>query len=297
MASHPTKVIIIFLAGLFSIVIMVFAINQFFPDDKPTSTVIVLSPNPSQRSVDVDLENRMTITPKIFRTITPQPTLTKKPTLTPTKLIQFLSFGIYDDFSEGSTGSPYNISLWREDITNGGRVDWRNGHLEFTGKDFGQELRPIAPITWRIDDIGRLQADLRIDSVTGGYAFSKMGIDTHLSDGKGTWWVQCRAGSFNGVNAQVICDSYRWSTGPTITYQSNPYKIEFSKFFTVAIEIEPDGSEVRYYLDGVNIGTYNPDVKDLLVSADFSWSVGIWMDNGVNASGAIDNVKVGTFKQ
>lgn len=219
-------------------------------------------------------------------TFVPTATKIKTPTATSRPVI----FSMYDDFPVSLT-LDYNKDLWSG---SGDNVKWQNGFLFFSGTDSGAELRPRVPKNWKITQIGKLQADLRIDSVNGSpYAFTKVGVDTTLSDGKGVWWAQCRAGSFDGINAQIICDSYRWGEGPEILYQTTAYPIEFGKFYTVAIDLAPDGSNVRYYVDGKEIGSYAPDVKALLEKAIFSWSIGLYVEEGGSAEGAVDNVMVG----
>lgn len=236
----------------------------------------------------------VTKTPTVEITDTPQPTLTPHPTLSPTPTPNLSSFSLYDDFSNGSSSNPYDTALWRDP---GGKanINWQDGYLVFSGTNDGHELRVREPVGWSIDEIGRLQADLRIDNVSGAYGFSKIGIDTNIS-GKGAWWVQCRAGSFDGKTAQIICDSYRWSDATHVD-RTKAYSIEFGKFYTVAIEIAPDASYVRFYVDGKNIGDYQSEEKDLLVKANFSWSVGLYLDTGATATGAVDNVKIGTLMQ
>ncbi|MCZ2126771.1 MAG: TIR domain-containing protein [Anaerolineales bacterium] len=230
-----------------------------------------------------------TVTP-IPSTTTPIPTTTKTkvPTVTPRPS----TFSIYDNFSSGSSSKKFDPALW---IDSGGEatINWQSGYLVFSGTNGGHELRPRMPQEWQIGQIGKLQADLRIDEVSGGYAFSKIGIDTTLSDGKGVWWVQCRAGSFDGKNAQVICDSYRAKDTMELKYQTNSYSIEFGKFYTVAIEVASDASYVRYYVDGEKIGGFQPEEKNLLLKSSFGWSIGLWMDSGVTATGAVDSVMIG----
>jgi hypothetical protein len=235
--------------------------------------------------------------PIATKTTTPtriSPTQTFVPTATKTKMPTATSrpdtFSMYDDFPVRLT-LDYNKDLWSgsSDV-----IKWQNGYLFFSGTDSGAELRPRVPSKWKITEIGKLQADLRIDNVIDtSYAFTKIGIDTTLSDGKGVWWAQCRAGSFDGVNAQIICDSYRWGDGPEILYQTSAYPIKFGEFYSVAIDLAPDGSNVRYYVDGQEIGSYTTDVKALLEKAIFSWSIGLYVEEGGSAKGAIDNVMVG----
>ncbi|MBK8782855.1 MAG: TIR domain-containing protein [Anaerolineales bacterium] len=238
-----------------------------------------------------------TETPVVAKTATSthiSPTKTLVPTATKTKIPTATSrpttFSMYDDFPI-NLNFDYNKDLWSG---SGDKIKLQEGYLKFSGTDSGTELRPRGPSVWKITQIGTLQADLRIDNVTGtSYAFTKLGIDTTLSDGKGVWWAQCRVGSFDGVNAQIICDSYRWGDGPEILYQTTSYPIEFGKFYSVAIDLAPDGSNVRYSVDGQEIGSYAPDVKSLLEKAGFSWSIGIYIEEGSSADGAIDNVMVG----
>jgi len=227
-------------------------------------------------------------TPTTAANDTPQPTRTPVPSITPSPSF----FSSYDDFSSGSSTNKFNTSLWR-DPGGPATINWKEGYLVFSGNDGGHELRAHSPETWRIDKIGKLQADLRIDSVSGAYGFSKIGIDTTLPDGQGTWWVQCRVGSWEGENAQIICDSYRSASDMVAKYTTSEHPIEFGRFYTVAIEMAPDASSVRYYVDGKKIGDYQPEEKDLLVKANFGWSIGLWMDSGATATGAVDNVMVG----
>jgi len=229
-------------------------------------------------------------------TITPvPPTKTLVPTATKTKIPTATSrpstFSLYDDFSTGSASKKFNTALWN-DPHYGGTVNWQSGYLVFSGVSVGDELESRNPAQWRISQIGKLQADLRIDEVSGGYAFSKIQILTTLSDGKG-WWSQCRAGSFDGKNAQIICDSH---LGDAFEYQTVAHSIDFGKFYTVAIELASDGSYARYYVNGEKIGEYQFNEKALLVNATYEWRVGLWIDSDVTATGAVDNVMVGTLK-
>lgn len=207
-----------------------------------------------------------TITPTI--TSIP-PTKTLVPTATKTKIPTATSrpstFSFYDDFSSGSVSNKFNTALWN-DPRYGGTINWEDGYLVFSGVGVGDELEARNPAKWNISQIGKLQADLRIDSVSGGYAFSKFQININLSDGKGGW-TQCRAGSFDGKAAQIICDAYLG--GDVFEYQTVPYSIDFGKFYTVAIEIAPDGSYVRYFVNDDEIGEYQFTEKDSLVNASF----------------------------
>lgn len=249
-------------------------ISSFFPESTET-------PIPTSTKIS-------TYTPPA-KTLTPTSTKTKIPTFTATS--RPTTFSVYDDFPV-NLALNYNKNLWSGSSD---KIKWQNGYLYLSGTDSGAELRPKVPSNWKITQIGRLQADLRIDKVSGpNYAFTKLGIDTTLSDGKGVWWAQCRAGSFDGINAQIICDSYRWGDGPEILYQTTSYPIEFGKFYSVAIDLAHDGSTIRYYVDGQEIGSYAPDVKALLEKAVFSWSIGIYIEEGSSATGAIDNVMVGS---
>ena len=213
------------------------------------------------------------------------------PTILPTATSQPSSFSLYDDFSSGSASNNFNTALWN-DLHYGGTVNWQDGYLVFSGVSVGNELESRNPSQWRIDQISKLQADLRIDKVSGGYAFSKIQLLTNLYTGQG-WWTQCRAGSFNGKNAQIICDAH---LGDTVEYQTEEHSIDFNKFYTVAIEIASDGSYVRYYVNDDEIGEYLVTEKILLSNAVFEWRIGLWMGSGVTATGAVDNVMVGASK-
>ena len=223
------------------------------------------------------------------KTPRPSPTKTKIPSATP----RSATFSNYDNFSSESPSKSFDTTLW---LDQGGdaTIKWQDGYLVFSGTNGGHELQSRVPSKWDISEIGKLQADLRIDSVNGtNYAFTKIGVSTNLSDGKGTWWAQCRVGSYDGINAQIICDSYRWDDGPDRKYQSTSFPIDFGVFYSVAIELASDGSYVRYYVDGKEIGSYQPAENDLLIDADFTWSVGIYIENDTTATGAVDNVAVG----
>jgi len=232
------------------------------------------------------------------KTIQPIATLTSTTTSMPTNTPKPFLFSTYDDFSTGSTSSPYSTDLWTEDTSTQGRAEWQNGYLYFTGTNGGKELQANSPSSlWTWNDIGHLQADLRIDSVSGGYGFTKIQINnaSDLPDGKGAWWTQCRVGAYSSTNAEIICDSYRWAASPTILYQSPPLSIQFGKFYTLSIEIAPEIRSISYYVNKELIGTFTPDqdLQKQLTSILFTWRIGLWMDSSATASGAVDNVMVG----
>lgn len=238
-----------------------------------------------------------TITPSITpipptKTLVPTPTKTKVPTATHRPS----TFSIYDDFASGSSSKKYSTTLWGSP-SNKSSISWQNGYLIFSGNNCDCVLPSNSPSRWRIGQIGKLQADLRLDKVSGGYGFTKIQILTTLSDGKGTWWTQCRAGSFDGKTAQFICDSYRYD-GKTFTtsYQSVSQPIEFGKFYTAAIELTSDASTIKYYLNDKEIGSYKPQEKDLLSNATFTWQIGLYAGDSASGTGAIDNVMIGTLK-
>ena len=263
-------IILLFLGGSLAIPHLLFLI----PTPRPSATVTpTITPVPPT----------MTFVPTAIKT--EAPTATPRPS----------TFSIYDDFSNGSLSNPYDTALWGNP-SNQTAIDWQNGYLIFSGTNCDCVLPSNSPSQWRIDQIGKLQADLRIDKVTGGYGFTKIQILTNLSDGKGTWWAQCRVGSYDGKSAQILCDSYRYGDTFIVSYQTVAYSIEFGKFYTVAIELAPDASTVNYYVDDKEIGSYKPPEKDLLINANFTWQIGLFADSGVSATGAIDNVMVGIAK-
>jgi hypothetical protein len=235
---------------------------------------------------------RWTSTPFQTSTPTPKPTATD-PDPTPSSTNTPMPiFSLYDDFSSGSSSRPYDSSLWAIDPTGPGIIEWQRGSLVFSGTDGGIELKATDPQAWKLADIGTLQADMRIDSVQRVYGFTKLFVHTSLSDGKGAWWAQCRVGS-NSASPTIICDSYRWKDESTLMYSSQPISIQLGKFYTVAIEVAPDGSFIKYYVDGKQIGYYEPPEKDLLVDAVYKWTIGLWLSEGGAATGAVDNVMVG----
>lgn len=225
------------------------------------------------------------------KTPVPMATKTRVPTATPRPSM----FSIYDNFSSGSLNKKFDAALWGNP-SNQTAISWQNGYLVFSGTNCDCVLPSKLPTRWRIDQIGKLQADLRIDKVTGGYGFTKFQILTNLSDGKGTWWTQCRVGSFDEKNAQIYCDSYRQKDAMELQYQTNEFSIEFSKFYTVAIELAPDASIITYYVNNKEIGSYKPPEKNFLSNANFTWQIGLFADSGVSATGAIDNVMIGVLK-
>lgn len=233
------------------------------------------------------------LTPAPNSSATISPTKTLAPTVTKTKISTATSrpstFSLYDDFSTGSASKKFNTALWN-DLHYGGNVDWQNGYLVFSG--VGDELASRNPAQWSISQIGKLQADLRIDKVNGGYGISKIQILGNLSDGK-VWWAQCQAGAYPESTPQIYCMSVM---NDTREYLTTAYSIDFGKFYTVAIEIAPDGSYARYYMDGEKIGEYQFNEKALLVNATYEWHIGLWVDSGVTATGAVDNVMIGTLK-
>ena len=235
-----------------------------------------------------------TVTSSPTATLIP-PTSTLVPTATKTKIPTATSrpstFSLYDDFSSGSASKNFNTALW-DDGQFGGNVNWQDEYLVFSGVSVGNELEARSPERWKISQIGTLQADLRIDEVSGGYAFSKIQITSSLSDDN-YFWTQCRVGSSDGKYAQIICDVY---LDNAMQYKTYRYPIDFGKFYTVAIEVASDGSYVRYYVNGNEVGDYifKDKEKALFDKAIFNWRIGLWMRSNVTASGAVDNVMVGT---
>ena len=165
--------------------------------------------------------------------------------------------------------------------------------MVFSGLSGDHVLFANSPQEWSLENIGRLQADLRIDSESGSNASSKIQIVTTLPDGKGEWWAQCNVYSGDGKTAEINCDFYRWGANNILNYATSGFHAELGKFYTVAIEITPDASNVRYYLNGNKIGDYQPAEKSLLAKANFRWHIGLYVDSGGTATGAVDNVMVG----
>ena len=126
----------------------------------------------------------------------------------------------------------------------------------------------------------------------GQNASSKIQIVTTLPDGKGEWWAQCNVYSGDGKTAEINCDSYRWGANNILSIATSGFHAELGKFYTVAIEITPDASNVRYYLNGNKIGDYQPAEKSLLAKANFRWHIGLYVNSG-GTTGAVDNVMVG----
>ncbi|MCB2160544.1 serine/threonine protein kinase [bacterium] len=224
-------------------------------------------------------------------------TSTPRPSSTPIMSLPTpypIYFRLFDDFAKGSVSNPIDSTIWSVNESSNSNLKWENGYIVFSGENEGIELEAINPEGWSLSNIGRIQALMRFDEgFEGEYAFTKVGISTVLDDGDGTWWVQCRLGAFDPENPSLVCDSYRWGDEPIVMYQTNAIPIEYGVFYEVAIEIEPHGKLVQYFLDGEEIGIYQPKEYGLLQDAEFTWSIGLWMDANTVASGAIDEVWIG----
>jgi hypothetical protein len=216
------------------------------------------------------------------------PTKTKVPTATPRPF----TFSAYDSFLSGSSARGFDPELWSEKGEQA-TISSQNGYLVFSATEGSKTLSAIAPEFWKIDQIGRLQADLRIDSIGEGFDGSLgISIQARLPNEQGIWLVSCSVWSYDYSSPAVGCQGYRFHRDGTDTnYSSDPIPIEFGEFHTVAIEIDPDASYVRYFVNGTTIGEFRPKEMSLMAEADFEWYI-----FASGADGAIDSVAVGKIE-
>lgn len=278
----PKAKLSITVAGVIGIIFLLFWVGSWA---MPT----LFSPAPTAQA---------SITPGSIATITssnsPIPfTQTGEPSKTPTATPKPLTFSVYDDFSSSSSTGVFDTALWST-YSEQGTISSQNGYLVFSATEGSYALNAITPPIWRIDQIGRLQADLRIDSVGEEYGSLSITMISILPNEQGSLLVSSSVGSVPRKSPEFISSFYLLHSDATDIddfYASDPIPIEFGKFYTIAIEIAPDASYVRYLVNGMIIGEYQPKEKILLTEADFEWSIGAY-----KADGALDNVAVGKIE-
>ncbi len=153
----------------------------------------------------------------------------------------------------------------------------------------GLDVKLIKPSRRSIDAVQVFQARLRFNNISAGFGLVKLALwaDPPIRDG---WYTECgllaRAGQAQPGFSCSISASNRQE------YRTRWRPVEFGRWYTVRIEVDPPSGALQYYLNGQLIDTYTPFHAEQLTGATFYPSVGIWGNQGARFEANIDEVRI-----
>jgi hypothetical protein len=197
---------------------------------------------------------------------------------------------LYDDFNPQRDDKSYNFSKWVVNQEENGSFQQRDGLIivKSSGKvNSGISLRTIN-FSSKIDKPMFFEGKLMINMGQTGHVYLFL---EGLNGYKHVVGTDCTLGY--GDQAKCNFDMYGENEYKTETFSAVP-----ATWHTYRIEVYPEQMMFKYYLDGINIGSYIPKTQDPIKNAIFHIEIGYYQagDEGLILTGYFDEVSLGNIK-
>lgn len=206
---------------------------------------------------------------------------------------------VYDNFNDPTYNGAYNPFLWSLSGDSAFQAQQVDGVMVFknlTPAPAGSaNLRLRLPTfrTWR--QLQVFQARLKVSSDrSGGWSAVQLYISSGDVAGRG-WFTQCYVGGRGGdVQATFGCEVALQDGASYPREFVKLLPLEYDRWYTVRIETEPTTALMRFYLDGVLVGSVTPsNAGDLLTASNFRANITVFNgDADSTSTRTVDDVLI-----
>ena len=196
---------------------------------------------------------------------------------------------LYDDFNDPAFDGKWNAELWtNSDDT---PVKQEGGVLVISRQSGRGGLDVSRPRAWTIDQIGFIEAELKLDSDIEASEWGDVYVGTTGLLDESQWWAVCYIlGKQGGQgSATAGCNASN--------YEGNSISVPYDSWHTVRLEINPDTAVMSFFIDGQQIDSFVPAEPEVLGNAAFNVFVGVWSLGGGLVTGYVDDVRIGRLDQ
>lgn len=284
------------------VTLVVLVIMGIIPTSSPTPTQAIAEITPDSPSEVLTEDAVNTPVPKPTNTLI-SPTNTPLPPthtpLPPTPTVANVSY--YDNFNNTAFDGEYNKNLWKYEGTQHVDVKQENGALTFTTNTFPESgsnsLTPSLHNAWSLEQLALMETKMKLDSSKRGQgSFIQISAYTDLSGRD--WWTECMLNNSEFETPFFFCDIHSGErtedNEPVFEYQTPVFfDLEYDIWYTARIEIDPDTTEIAFYLNDKLIGSHIPKDATQLQQTTFSLGLGSWADANDTFVGYFDDVRFG----
>jgi WD40 repeat protein len=197
-----------------------------------------------------------------------------------------------DDFNDPAYDGMTNSNLWAYSpyyrfITNIGQA---NGALVFTRSttDSEEDGQVQTSQSWSFGQVDYIEARLKVDGQhTGTDANLNLAI-VQAPTGE-EWFTTCAIG-LDDPKPYLWC--IQVTNGDSFEYERSFQTLEYDRWYTIRISMDPQTAELKYYLDGQLVGSWQPTNLNTLKKAKFIMVMGASAGQGTGMIGYIDDVKI-----
>ena len=208
---------------------------------------------------------------------------------------------LYDDFNDATWDGAWNPTLWRRsDSDTTVSFYQREGALVITNvastNPSGTSLIATRPPYRRWSQVQHVEARLKMNSDRSG-GWSPLGIALYADETNGhTWFASCRLGANAGMSRASFGCSVFISQGNDYPseYATPGVSVDYNTWHAARIETDSATATVRFYLDGMLIGSHTPtDAVALLASDQVQVALTVWgADPNSTATRYVDDVRI-----
>ena len=194
-----------------------------------------------------------------------------------------------DSFDNPKYDDSFDQERWKCLLCDLRHINQQKGELRLERVNspggYGSYLPTIN--SWKISQIAALQSDLKVSYFRGDSSAEVILQADIINDGI-NWYTSCNLGG-SGDSAYFLCKARSDGIDDYVTKTISTPK---GKWVQARIEFDHINSKVRYYLDGLEIGSTNFPSVNHFNTMNLGVSVGAFSNGNNSLVGFVDNVKV-----
>jgi len=201
---------------------------------------------------------------------------------------------LYDDFSTTAFDGEFNDEFWVSQASLPNTIQQQNGMLVITNETKSPEKETLFFARKILTSNQGFYVETRMQfngQSTGEYAEVNMALRTTMKNGRGLL-----TGCFitRGKPFQIWCEV--WGRDKA-EFSTDKYITNVDTWHIVRIEVV-SGMKFIYYIDGVNIGSYEPSFSEQENKDTFSfnYNLGVWTPSKDGVIGEYDYVRIGAIQ-
>jgi hypothetical protein len=201
---------------------------------------------------------------------------------------------VYDDFGASEFDGAFQFGRWTLESDPNIRVEQVDQALAIQvsgvrNKVTSSVLTMTVPERVVVSDsIVFLEGRMMLSSDhQGGYM--NVTIALNASPGGQVWWSQCGLAATASGPPHALCDITNYRDAQPEFSRLVP--ITFDTWHVVRMEIDPEGYEVSFYLDGDLIGRSIPEDSERLRGLSFTRTLGTYVESNTSMTAYVDDIR------
>lgn len=202
---------------------------------------------------------------------------------------------VYDDFGASEFDGAFHFGRWKLESDPNIRVEQGDQALVISvsgvrSRVTSSVLTMTAPRRIAVSrSVAFLEGRMMLSGDhQGGYM--NLTIALNASPGGEVWWSQCGLAANANGPPHALCD-FTNSTRNSQPEFSRVVPVTFDTWHVVRMEIDPEGYEISFYLDGRLIGRGIPGDSERLRGLSFARTLGTYVESNTSITAYVDYIK------